>query len=80
MKKILVPTDFSKQAENALKVAAQIAKKHNSEIYLLHMLEFLYIKLMLLSTHSELPEAMFFMKLAHKKFEEILKSRLFKRY
>ena len=26
MKKILVPTDFSKQAENALKVAAQLAK------------------------------------------------------
>ena len=29
MKKILVPTDFSEQAEDALKVAAQIAKKHN---------------------------------------------------
>jgi len=27
MKKILIPTDFSKSAENALKVAAQIAKK-----------------------------------------------------
>ena len=27
MKTILVPTDFSKHAENALKVAAQIAKK-----------------------------------------------------
>ena len=31
MKKILVPTDFSEQAENALKVAAQLAKKHNAE-------------------------------------------------
>ena len=39
MKKILVPTDFSKEAENALKVAAQLARKHGSEIYLLHMLE-----------------------------------------
>ncbi len=39
MKKILVPTDFSEQAENALKVAVQLAKKHGSEIYLLHMLE-----------------------------------------
>ncbi|NRA92372.1 MAG: universal stress protein, partial [Psychroserpens sp.] len=39
MKKILVPTDFSQEAENALKVAAQLAKKHDSEIYLLHMLE-----------------------------------------
>jgi nucleotide-binding universal stress UspA family protein len=39
MKKILVPTDFSEQAENALKVAAQMAKQFNGEIYLLHMLE-----------------------------------------
>ena len=29
MKKILIPTDFSQHAEYALKVAAQIAKKHN---------------------------------------------------
>lgn len=39
MNRILVPTDFSDQAENALKVAAQLAKKFNSEIFLLHMLE-----------------------------------------
>lgn len=39
MKRILVPTDFSQQAENALKIAAQIAKKNNYEIHLLHMLE-----------------------------------------
>ncbi|HBK82752.1 MAG TPA: universal stress protein UspA, partial [Flavobacterium sp.] len=35
MKKILVPTDFSKHADYALKVAAQIAKKNNSEIVLI---------------------------------------------
>ncbi len=39
MKKILVPTDFSEHAEYALKVAAQIARKNNAEIILLHMLE-----------------------------------------
>ncbi len=39
MKKILVPTDFSEHAEYALKAAAQIAKKNNAEIILLHMLE-----------------------------------------
>lgn len=39
MKRILVPTDFSKQAENALKAAAQIARKNDFEIHLLHMLE-----------------------------------------
>lgn len=39
MKRILVPTDFSKYSEEALKVAVQIAKKNNSEIILLHILE-----------------------------------------
>jgi len=72
MKKILVPTDFSKEAENALKVAAQLARKHEAEIYLLHMLELPLHQVDALSGHSELPEAMFFMKLAHKKFEETL--------
>jgi nucleotide-binding universal stress UspA family protein len=72
MKKILVPTDFSKQAENALRVAAQLAKKHNGEIYLLHMLELPLHQVDALSNHSELPEAVFFMKLAHKKFEQTM--------
>lgn len=72
MKKILVPTDFSKEAEQALKVAAQLAKKHNSEIYLLHMLELPLDQVDALSQYSELPEAMFFMKLAHKKFENTM--------
>lgn len=39
MKKLLVPTDFSIHAENALKIAAKLAKKNNYEIHLLHMLE-----------------------------------------
>nr|WP_309597440.1 universal stress protein [Flavobacterium davisii] len=39
MKRILVPTDFSQHAEYALKVAAQFARKHNAEIYLIHLLE-----------------------------------------
>ncbi len=39
MKKILVPVDFSDQAEYACRVAATIAKKTNSEIILLHMLD-----------------------------------------
>jgi len=72
MKRILVPTDFSKQAENALKVAAQLAKKHDSEIYLLHMLELPLHQVDALSNFSELPEAVFFMKLAHKHFEEVM--------
>ncbi|MEP5341070.1 MAG: universal stress protein [Algibacter sp.] len=71
MKKILVPTDFSGQAENALKVAAQLAKKHNSEIYLLHILEIPLHEVDALSSYNNLPEAVFFMKLAHKKFEKL---------
>jgi len=39
MKKILVPTDFSEQAVNAVDFAAQIAKKHKAEVHLLHILE-----------------------------------------
>jgi len=74
MKKILVPTDFSVEAENALKVAAQIAKKHNSEIYLLHMLEIPMQEIDAISTHADVPEVMFFMKMAHQKFEDIMNS------
>ncbi|MFD2914985.1 universal stress protein [Psychroserpens luteus] len=74
MKKILVPTDFSAEAENALKVAAQIAKKHNSEIYLLHMLEIPMQDIDAVNSHADVPEVMFFMKMAHQKFEDIMNS------
>lgn len=72
MKKILVPTDFSEQAENALKVAAQLAKNHKCELYLIHTLELPLQKVDPLSSYQNLPEAMFFMKLAHKHFEVLL--------
>lgn len=39
MKKILVPIDFSKKSEFASKMAARIAKKSHSTVYLLHMIE-----------------------------------------
>lgn len=72
MKKILVPTDFSDQAENALKVAAKLAKKNKSEIFLLHMLE---LPLELSDPAKKgggLPESLYFMKLANKRFKEVL--------
>jgi nucleotide-binding universal stress UspA family protein len=74
MKKILVPTDFSEQAENALKVAAKLAKRFNAEIYLLHMLE---LPMQMVNPvgdtrSSDLPEALFFMKLAKKRFSQML--------
>ncbi|MCM4158338.1 universal stress protein [Antarcticibacterium flavum] len=80
MKKILVPTDFSEQAEYALKVAAQLARKYDGEIFLLHMLE-LPMHLVGGAAASgsgvggggsqNLPEALYFMKLAKKRFGEI---------
>ncbi|MBG6132999.1 nucleotide-binding universal stress UspA family protein [Aquimarina sp. EL_43] len=74
IKSILVPTDFSKQAESALKVAAQIAKKNNAKIYLLHILELPMHLTDLMSSGAPgpAPEAVFFMKQTHKKFEEVL--------
>jgi nucleotide-binding universal stress UspA family protein len=71
MKRILVPTDFSPQAENALKVAAQLASKHGSEIYLLHSIE-MPLSIGGSSDNSNLPESLYFIKLAEKNFAEIL--------
>ncbi len=39
MKTLIVPVDFSEQSEYALKVAASLAKKHEAEVLVLHMLE-----------------------------------------
>ncbi len=72
MKNILVPTDFSEQAENALHVAAQLAQRYDAEIFLLHLLELPLHQVDALSSHSELPEAMFFMKLAQKRFTDMM--------
>lgn len=74
IKKILVPTDFSEQAENALRVAADLARHHNAAINLLHMLDLpLQLVDAVSGKKSELPEALFFMKLAHQKFETIMR-------
>ena len=39
MKQILVPTDFSEQAENALQLAAEMAKANDAELLVLHVVE-----------------------------------------
>jgi nucleotide-binding universal stress UspA family protein len=74
MKKILVPTDFSDHAEYALKVAAQIARKNNGEIFLLHMLELPHAGNDAIGRGTEVPEILFFMKKAHERFEEVKSS------
>ncbi|CAM3261310.1 universal stress protein [Aequorivita lipolytica] len=70
MKRILVPTDFSEQAENALKVALKIANKHNSEIFVLHSME-MPLHLATSSDSGSLPESLFFIKLAEKRFIDL---------
>ncbi len=70
MKRILVPTDFSDQAENALKVAVHIAEKHNAEIYLLHSME-LPSNLITGEENNAKPETVFFLKMAEKNFDAL---------
>lgn len=72
MKKILVPTDFSDQAEYALKAAAQIARKNNSEIVLLHMLELPHEGSDGAVRGADIPEIIFFKNQAMSKFESLL--------
>jgi nucleotide-binding universal stress UspA family protein len=71
MKRILVPTDFSDHAESALKIAAQIAKKDNSEIVLLHMLEIPNQMKDAISSSATIPEVVLFIKKAQEKLHSI---------
>lgn len=71
MKRILVPTDFSEHAEDALKVAAQIAKRNNSEIIILHMLELPHQANDAILGGISIPESMLFMKKANEMLDEV---------
>lgn len=71
MKKIIVPVDFSKHSEYALKVAADIAKKHNAELLLIHMLD-ISDQMISITEATQRRELMFFMQLATKRFEDFM--------
>lgn len=71
MKKIIVPVDFSIHSENALKTAAHIAKRENSEIVVVHMLE-LSSALISQSENFTQQQTAFYLRLAEKRFEEFL--------
>jgi nucleotide-binding universal stress UspA family protein len=71
MKRILVPTDFSEHAEDALKVAAQIAQKNNSEIIILHMLELPHQSNDAIMGGTSIPETMLFMKKANEMLDVV---------
>ncbi len=73
MKRILVPVDFSVQAERALEAAAQIASKVATEIYLLHMVD-LPANQTDMEDHGDAsgPAKMLFLRKVHEKFEEMM--------
>lgn len=72
MKRILVPTDFSKYSEEATKVAAQIARKHNSEVILLHMLELPNQASDALGNGKSIPEIMLYKNKAISNLEKLM--------
>ncbi|SHI29831.1 universal stress protein [Algibacter luteus] len=72
MKKIIIPIDFSEHSEYALKTAAKLAVKNDSELLALHMLEMSDIMLTA-SDGLQNQKAAFFLQLAEQKFEDFLK-------
>jgi len=71
MKKILIPVDFSEHSEYALEVAATLAKKHNASLVVLHMMG-LSEAVLTRDESQEMFEAIYYMKLAEKRFEDFL--------
>ena len=75
MKRILVPIDFSMQAEYAAEVASIIARETNSKIYLLHMLELPegIIDPSSFGNANNSPTALLFLQRAYERFEDFKK-------
>ena len=71
MKKILIPIDFSEFSENALEVAANLAKKFGARLIVLHMLG-LSEAILTKDEAQEFMEAQYYMKLAKKRFNTFL--------
>jgi nucleotide-binding universal stress UspA family protein len=78
MKRILVPTDFSKYSDEALKLASQIARKYDSEIILLHMLELPHQANDPMSGGKSIPEIMLYKDRAISNLEELMDSDFLK--
>jgi nucleotide-binding universal stress UspA family protein len=71
MKRILIPTDFSKYADLAIEAGAQIAKKNNAEIVLLHMLELPGQSNDALTGETSIPAVMLFKNKADETLQDI---------
>ncbi len=73
MQKILVPTDFSECAEMAVQTAASIARKTDSRLYLMHIIQIpSYESNTSIESYQDIAESLFVMKLVKKKFAELL--------
>ena len=71
MKKIIIPVDFSIHSEYALETAAALAKLHNSELVVMHMLE-LSESILSSSSSTRNEETAFMLAVANTKFETFL--------
>lgn len=83
MKKILVPTDFSEEADNALSAALSLAVKLNSEITLLHVIDDLSVYSIEVTgeSHRDSMEKVYVLKLIEKieeKLQAIIDEERFK--
>lgn len=75
MKKILVPIDFSTQSDYATKLAVTIAKKTESEVHLLHMIELpTGVVDMGAGSNFSIPESMMYLRMVKTKINNIKKT------
>jgi nucleotide-binding universal stress UspA family protein len=74
MKHILVPTDFSDFSLNALKIAAQFARKNNAEVHVLHVVNIPSheVGIMPFQNQQNVAEGLFILKHIKKKFAALL--------
>lgn len=75
MKNIIIPVDFSIHSENALKAAVEIAKKHQSTVTIVHMIEFQEVHL---SQEEKSEESRYFMELTQKRLDKFLNKEYLK--
>ena len=71
MKKIIIPVDFSKHSEYALETGAALAKQHNAELIVMHMLE-LSESIFSASSSDRNEETAFMLMVTNKEFEKFL--------
>ena len=77
MKRILVPTDFSEHARYAAKVAAQIARKNNAEIYLLNLLDLPSHMNDAINNGVNIPEVMLYLAKTKERLEDLMEESFF---